>query len=361
MADANEILALGMDAARDGNREEARNLFTLLTRQDPDNIQAWLWLAGVSDDPRQRRAALERALEIDPQNDMALRGLRALNGVQGGERRSIVEAVKQTTSNLFGRRGRPVRPSRPLSQYEEELTRELESVDSNLYDDEDDEPRGPSPVMWGILGVLVLVLGYFLASQFLGTGSEESADTGGSLTDGLLTGIISTPTLEVPTSEPVPTAEPTTAPTPITVVLLNTENTAKTAEGWEYGVRSPVIAGVRTARFPNTAPQNGAYYVVVVVARNGTGTDQPIPADFFVLQDDQGRTYNVNVERTKELLNIGGGRGVVSDIDIGDVLYNGGALQSIALIFDIHTDSTNLRLYGGSNRSEGWLIAETVQ
>ena len=187
MADANEILALGMDAARDGNREEARNLFTLLTRQDPDNIQAWLWLAGVSDDPRQRRSALERALEIDPQNDMALRGLRALNGVQGGDRRSIVDAVKQTTSNLLGRRGGPIRPSRPLSQYEEELTRELESVEPDLYED-DDEPRGPSPVMWGILGVLVLVLAYFLASQFLGTG-EESADSG-SLTDGLLSGII---------------------------------------------------------------------------------------------------------------------------------------------------------------------------
>jgi len=357
MADANEILALGMDAARDGNREEARNLFTLLTRQDPDNIQAWLWLAGVSDDPRQRRSALERALEIDPQNDMALRGLRALNGVQGGDRRSIVDAVKQTTSNLLGRRGGPIRPSRPLSQYEEELTRELESVEPDLYED-DDEPRGPSPVMWGILGVLVLVLAYFLASQFLGTG-EESADSG-SLTDGLLSGIISTPTLEMPTAAPEPTAEPTLAPSPITLVILNAENTATSAEGWEYGVRNPIVAGNRTYRF-TTAPQNGSFYVVVVLVRNNTGTDQPIPADFFVLQDDQGRTYNVNVERTQELLNIGGGRGIVSDIDISDVVYNGGALQSIALIFDIYADSTNLRLYGGSNRSEGWLIAETVQ
>jgi hypothetical protein len=357
MADANEILALGMDAARDGNREEARNLFTLLTRQDPDNIQAWLWLAGVSDDPRQRRAALERALEIDPQNDMALRGLRALNGIHGSDRRSIVDAVKQTTSNLFGRRGGPVRPSRPLTQYEEELTRELDSVDADLYED-DDEPRGPSPVMWGSLGVLILVLAYFLASQFLGS-NEESAG-GGSLTDGLLNGIISTPTLELPTVAPEPTAEPTLVPSPITVVLLNTENTATSADGWEYGVRSPIVSGNRTYRF-TTAPQNGSFYVLVVLVRNNTGIDQPIPADFFVLQDDQGRTYNVNVERTQELLNIGGGRGVVSDIDIGDITYNGGALQSIALIFDVYADSTNLRLYGGSNRNEGWLIAETVQ
>lgn len=359
MADANEILALGMDAARDGNREEARNLFTLLTRQDPDNIQAWLWLAGVSDDPRQRRAALERALEIDPQNDMALRGLRALNGINGGDRRGIVDAVKQTTSNLLGRRGGTLRPSRPLTQYEEELTRQLDPVASDMYDDDEDEPRGLNPVMLGIFGVLVLVVAYFLASSYMGNG-EESAD-GGSLTDGLLNGIISTPTVEMPTAEPAPTAEPTLIPSPITVVLLNTESTATSTDGWQYGVRSPIIAGNRTGRFPNSLPQNGAYYVVVVLVQNNTGTDKPVPPEFFVLQDDQGRTYNVNVERTQELLNIGGGRGVVSDIDIGDVVYNGGGLQSIALIFDIHADATNLRLYGGSNRNEGWLIAETVQ
>jgi hypothetical protein len=59
MADAKEILQFGIEAARDGNREEARNLFTLLTKQDPNNIQAWLWLAGVSDTPTQRRNALD--------------------------------------------------------------------------------------------------------------------------------------------------------------------------------------------------------------------------------------------------------------------------------------------------------------
>lgn len=54
MADAKEILQLGIEAARDGNRDEARNLFGLLTKQDPTNIQAWLWLAGVSDNASQR-------------------------------------------------------------------------------------------------------------------------------------------------------------------------------------------------------------------------------------------------------------------------------------------------------------------
>ena len=66
MAESDTILQLGIEAAREGNREEARNLFGLLTRQEPDNAQAWLWLAGVADGPEQRRAALERAVELDP-------------------------------------------------------------------------------------------------------------------------------------------------------------------------------------------------------------------------------------------------------------------------------------------------------
>ena len=51
MAESDTILQLGIEAAREGNREEARNLFGLLTRQEPDNAQAWLWLAGVAEGP----------------------------------------------------------------------------------------------------------------------------------------------------------------------------------------------------------------------------------------------------------------------------------------------------------------------
>ncbi|KPV49791.1 hypothetical protein SE17_30630, partial [Kouleothrix aurantiaca] len=78
MAESDTILQLGIEAAREGNREEARNLFGLLTRQDPGNVQAWLWLAGVADGPDQRRAALERVVELDPTNEMAVKGLQAM-------------------------------------------------------------------------------------------------------------------------------------------------------------------------------------------------------------------------------------------------------------------------------------------
>src|SRR5262245_35324854 len=78
MAESDTILQLGIDAAREGNRDEARNLFSLLTRQEPNNLSAWLWLAGVAGSPEQRRVALERVLELDPTNDMAVKGLRSM-------------------------------------------------------------------------------------------------------------------------------------------------------------------------------------------------------------------------------------------------------------------------------------------
>ena len=56
MADTESILQLGIDAARAGQKEEARDLFRLLTREKPDDPQAWLWLAGVSDDRAEKAA-----------------------------------------------------------------------------------------------------------------------------------------------------------------------------------------------------------------------------------------------------------------------------------------------------------------
>jgi hypothetical protein len=78
MADPDSIMQLGVANAREGNREEARNLFRLVTQESPNNAQAWLWLAGVADSREERQAALERVLEIDPSNDMARTGLAAL-------------------------------------------------------------------------------------------------------------------------------------------------------------------------------------------------------------------------------------------------------------------------------------------
>jgi len=80
MADSESILQLGIEAARAGDKAEARELFRLVTREDPNNHQGWLWLAGVAEDREEKRAALERVIAIAPDNELARRGLAALGG-----------------------------------------------------------------------------------------------------------------------------------------------------------------------------------------------------------------------------------------------------------------------------------------
>jgi hypothetical protein len=357
MADANEILQLGIEATRDGNREEARNLFTLLTKQDPNNVQGWLWLAGVSDSSEQRRSALERALALDPQNEMALRGLRALGGNRGGIVERSREVIQRTGALLRG-----ATPNKPAStprdqRAEEELTAEFEA-----FEEEYDNGKAPSPFMWGILGAIALLIVIYFGSQFLFSGTTPS------FLDGILSGSSTattvadtTPTtdaLVTPTTMATMTPEPTPEPTAVPIIDISFAD-ALNNNGWEYGVREPLIFGNRTDRLSDVPPTNGRYVVLVVVVGNTSGNAQSLPEDFFVLTDDQGREYKANFERANTLFVNGGGKGVVSDLGVYEVVASN-ALQSMPLIFDVHPDATNLRLYGGNNRSQGWLIAPSI-
>jgi hypothetical protein len=80
MADTKSILQLGIEAAHAGDKAEARELFRLATREKPDNAQGWLWLAGVAEDREEKRTALERVLALDPNNELARKGLAAMGG-----------------------------------------------------------------------------------------------------------------------------------------------------------------------------------------------------------------------------------------------------------------------------------------
>lgn len=66
----------GVTAARSGDRVTARRCFRQIVSLEPDNEAAWLWLAGLSDDPRASLAYLSRALEINPASERAKAGLR---------------------------------------------------------------------------------------------------------------------------------------------------------------------------------------------------------------------------------------------------------------------------------------------
>ncbi len=78
--DSNELLLRGKTAAYVGRRDEARALLRRAIEAAPDNLQAWLALAGVEDEPAGKMRCFEMALKLDPDNTEARMGLEALRG-----------------------------------------------------------------------------------------------------------------------------------------------------------------------------------------------------------------------------------------------------------------------------------------
>ena len=76
--DVETLLRQGIDDARRGDRASARIKFERVVELDDQNEKAWFWLASVVDTDVERQAALDKVLEINPNNDRARKALDAL-------------------------------------------------------------------------------------------------------------------------------------------------------------------------------------------------------------------------------------------------------------------------------------------
>lgn len=79
MADTEKLLQEGIAAAKAGKRDAARTALMQVVEVDERNERAWLWLAGVVDDPADQRVCLENVLDLNPENTQAKKGLAWLN------------------------------------------------------------------------------------------------------------------------------------------------------------------------------------------------------------------------------------------------------------------------------------------
>ncbi len=72
------LLRDGVQAARKGQKEHARNLLFQVVEYDERNEKAWLWLSGVVETDEERVVCLENVLAINPDNGPAQKGLYKL-------------------------------------------------------------------------------------------------------------------------------------------------------------------------------------------------------------------------------------------------------------------------------------------
>jgi lipoprotein-anchoring transpeptidase ErfK/SrfK len=74
-AEIDELLRLGQSAAEAGDWATARLYFARVLGMDPVNEEALLWQAGLSRDPKQSIAYLQRVLQFNPQSERAKAGM----------------------------------------------------------------------------------------------------------------------------------------------------------------------------------------------------------------------------------------------------------------------------------------------
>ncbi len=99
MDDARELRQQGIRLAKAGQKDQARDLLQQSIRLDPNNEAAWLWLASVARDNRERLFCLQKLLEINPQNETARKALDAANQSQPSQ--PAPAAVRRVETSPF--------------------------------------------------------------------------------------------------------------------------------------------------------------------------------------------------------------------------------------------------------------------
>lgn len=82
-AQIQRLLKEAIGAAQAGDNKYARPLLRRVVSLDPQNEMAWLWLSQVEETAAGKIQALEQALQINPANDAARRGLERLREEAG--------------------------------------------------------------------------------------------------------------------------------------------------------------------------------------------------------------------------------------------------------------------------------------
>ena len=73
-----DLLQLGIQTARAGNKANARMIFEQVLAQDQENERAWLWMAAVAETPTDRIRYLNTVLRLNPNNAVAKKELERI-------------------------------------------------------------------------------------------------------------------------------------------------------------------------------------------------------------------------------------------------------------------------------------------
>jgi len=90
-----------VEKIRAGDRESGKRILIEILRSDPQNEQAWLWLAITFRDPEKRRESLERVLRLNPDNQQAKKLLQKLDEIHKSQDPEPENESQQSATPAF--------------------------------------------------------------------------------------------------------------------------------------------------------------------------------------------------------------------------------------------------------------------
>lgn len=109
MTTTNDWLQQGIAAARAGQRAQARQLLVRAIQANQYNEDAWVWLAGVVDDPADARRCLQQALRINPLHPQARQGIAWLDR----QARQAAQTSSSANASAGGQKSSDKAPTTP--------------------------------------------------------------------------------------------------------------------------------------------------------------------------------------------------------------------------------------------------------
>ncbi len=85
-----QLLQIGIQAARKGNKAGARVMLQQVIDADKTNERAWLWMAAIAETSDDRRRYLNAVLRLNPENPTALRELEKLDRKQVSSNTQVI-------------------------------------------------------------------------------------------------------------------------------------------------------------------------------------------------------------------------------------------------------------------------------
>lgn len=129
----------GIAAAKAKRTDEARKLLAMAVKLNPNDATAWLYLASLISDKKERLLCLQKVLLIDPANDLAIKAVQAL-GVDPAQLIALGKQSQKPTASA------PLPSPPPLM---DEPTEDSQDIDVSAspydFDDDDDVDINASP------------------------------------------------------------------------------------------------------------------------------------------------------------------------------------------------------------------------